>query len=343
LTSGLHASFDRGSWALVPLDHRYLDELDKFFDKKGNWRKGPRDDTRMKRFYNGAKSFQYTLLALPHDDGMSNPLFRSWTTPTSASELAPHFFPYDTLPVIHSHIQPHFVVYNLGTKLCGLDWLNVFLFDDRYRPLKSQHPTLFTCIQWSMNLYREWTREQPPSSFIDWHSRSGDQMGVADVHSAHNLRDASSRKAPKTGDQGRQIAGQSSGGDDGSGGMVDDEVAIYPDDSLTLVFEAAAEQDDTNEPPNDEHTDDESDDSFYARLNTWVRSIQPGDPSPPSPATLPAYSHPGSKTTEHDIDSEDGSTTFVGIMDQTCLEGSVALGEKVGMLYSFSLVTPDTN
>jgi hypothetical protein len=166
-------------------------------------------------------------------------------------------------------------------------------------------------------------------------NRSGDQIGVADDHSAHNFTDTGSRNASKTGSQGRQIAGQSSGG---GTSMVDDEVDIYPDDSLTLVFEAAAEQD---ESPDDEYTDDESDDSFYARLSAWVSGIQPGHPSPPSPATLPAYSHYGSKTTEY---SEDGSTTFFGVMDhQTCLEGPVASGEKVGMLYSLSYVTLDTN
>ena len=48
VTAGLHASFDKGSWALVPLDHQYLDDLDKFFDTKGKWRKEPQDDSRMK-------------------------------------------------------------------------------------------------------------------------------------------------------------------------------------------------------------------------------------------------------------------------------------------------------
>jgi len=59
VTTGLHASFDKGSWALVPLDHHNLDGLHKFFDTKGKWRKEPRDDGRMKvcvpffRFFGG--------------------------------------------------------------------------------------------------------------------------------------------------------------------------------------------------------------------------------------------------------------------------------------------------
>lgn len=87
--------------------------------------------------------------------------------------------------------------------------------------------------------------------------------------------------------------GQSAGESDGAAlGAVNDDV--YPDDSLTLVFEATAEQDDANEPLDDEHTDDESDECFYARLSTWVTSIQPGPP--PSQTTNSARSLPGSKT-----------------------------------------------
>ncbi len=67
VTSGLHASFDKGSWALVSLDHQYLDELDKFFDKKGMWRKQPRDDNRMKvrvAFLSCATLFGYQYFLL---------------------------------------------------------------------------------------------------------------------------------------------------------------------------------------------------------------------------------------------------------------------------------------
>ena len=48
VTSGLHASFDKGLWALVPMDHQYLNKLDEFFDKGGKWQKKPRDNDRMK-------------------------------------------------------------------------------------------------------------------------------------------------------------------------------------------------------------------------------------------------------------------------------------------------------
>jgi len=273
---------------------------------------------------------------------MRKQLLRSWTTATSASQLELHFFPYDTLPIIHSHIRPHFVVYNLGMKLSTLNWLQLLFFDDQYQLLTNKHPTLFACIQRSMDLYKEWTREQPPSNFGNTYS-SGDQSGGADISNANNARLAYGRKPSNKSGQGDRSTGKSGGGDARGSGTVDDEDEIYPDDSLTLVFEAAAEQDDANEPPNDEHTDDESDESFYERLDTWVTSVRPGPPPPPSPATV--HSHAGSKTiSERDTDSEDGSTTFVGVIDCKTggMEVSVTLGEKVGILSSFSFLNPGT-
>jgi hypothetical protein len=276
---------------------------------------------------------------------MRKQIVRSWTTATSASELELHFFPYDTLPIIHSHIRPHFVVYNLGMKLSALNWLRLLFFDDQYQPLTSQHPTLFTCVQRSMYLFEEWTREHPPSNFMDMYS-SGDQSGGADVTNANNPRPTRSCRASKMSGPGGQGAGNGGGGSAARGsGTVDGEAEIYPDDSLTLVFEAAAAQDDTNELPDDEHIDDESDESFYARLDAWVTSVRPGSPPPPSPAPTPAHSHAGSKTiTERDTDSEDGATTFVGVMDRKTgdMEVAAGLGEKVCMLSSFLFLNPGT-
>src|SRR5258705_11587053 len=83
------------------------------------------------------------------------PLIRSWTIPTSARELESHFFPYGTLQILQSHIQPHFVVYNLGKKLWDHDW-RTLLLQTRYKPLMSQYPTSIACIGLCMDLYNEW-------------------------------------------------------------------------------------------------------------------------------------------------------------------------------------------
>jgi len=88
---------------------------------------------------------------------MRKQIIRSWTMATSVSELELHFFPYDTLPIIHSHIRSHCAVNNLGMKLFAFKWRHILFFDDQYKPLTSQHPTFFTCVQRSMYLYKEWT------------------------------------------------------------------------------------------------------------------------------------------------------------------------------------------
>lgn len=196
---------------------------------------------------------------------------------TSASELRLHFFPYDTLPIIHSPIQPHFVIYNLGTKLSGLDWVNLMFFDNQYQPLVSQHPTLPTCIQQSIDLYKEWTHKQPPRNFRDSYC-SGDHSGGTDIINTINARLTYSCKPSNKSSQGDQGARQSSGCGSRGSGTVDDEDEIYPDDSLMLIFEATTEQDDANEAPDNEHTDDKSDENFYVRLNMWVTSVPPGPP-----------------------------------------------------------------
>ncbi len=225
---------------------------------------------------------------------------------TSANELESrsHFFPYGTLPIIHSHIQPHFVIYNLGAKLCSLDFL---LSDNRYRPLISQHPSFITCVKLSWDLYNEWTREQPPCDFSEPYSPR-DQMETG-VDSTNNLDATYNRNVPKRSTRGGQSAGERGGADEL--GTVNDDVEIYPDDSLTLVFEATAEQDDANEPPDDEHTDDESDESFYARLSTWITSVRPEPGSPSSPTAISAHSIPESKRPTKSDGDTDGSATFV--------------------------------
>ena len=300
-------------------------------------------------FYNNAEAFQYAFLALPHETGMKKPLIRSWTTATSVSELNElHFFPYDTLHIIHSHIRPHFAVYNLGMKLSGIDNWSKMLFSKQYQRLTRQHRTLLTCIQQSMTLYDEWTREKPPSNFSpDSYVFGG--SGGAYTGKRDNTGSASSRMGSKKSGQGSQRARKSDiGGSARGSGLADNKSEIYPDDSLTLVFEAAAEEDDddSNEPPDDEHTDDENDECFYARLNTWVTSVPPGPP----PSSSPAHRHAvPKKTTGCNTDSEDGSTTFVGVADsKTSMQVSSPDGlgalEKVGMLPSnFSLMVSYSN
>ncbi len=195
----------------------------------------------------------------------------------------------------------------------------------------SRHPTFIACVGLCVDLYNEWTREQPPSGFTKTYS-AGDQLETG-VDNSNNPEVTYSHDVAQRSTRGGRIALESGGG--GELGTVKDDVEIYPDDSLTLIFEAAGDQDDANEPPDDEHTDDESDDSFYSRLHTWVASIRPGPP--PSLTAIPTQSLPGSRTPTEDDSDSDGSVTFVN--RQSCLEFLGELGEKLGVLSPISIVT----
>ena len=116
----------------------------------------------------------------------------------------------------------------------------------------SQHPTFIACVGLCVDLYNEWTREQPPSGFTETYS-TGDQLETG-VDNSNNPEVTYSHDVAQRSTRGGRIALESGGG--GELGTVKDDVEIYPDDSLTLIFEAAGGQDDTNEPPDDEHTDD---------------------------------------------------------------------------------------
>ena len=38
----------------------------------------------------------------------------------SQEHCTTHFYPFNTLPLLESHVHPKFVIYNAGTKLAGL-------------------------------------------------------------------------------------------------------------------------------------------------------------------------------------------------------------------------------
>lgn len=64
--------------------------------------------------------------------------------------MSPAFFrtivhPFDDLPIIGSHLRPHFVIYNAALKLAD---------DEKYQ---SQHPTLAESLQEILSIYLRWT------------------------------------------------------------------------------------------------------------------------------------------------------------------------------------------
>ena len=71
---------------------------------------------------------------MPLDEGWEEFMITRWTskdeTPTN------HMYPFDTLPLLESHLHPKFVIFNSGKKLKGL------LDYDKYTKLLEQFPLL---------------------------------------------------------------------------------------------------------------------------------------------------------------------------------------------------------
>ncbi|KAF8963179.1 hypothetical protein BDZ97DRAFT_1920064 [Flammula alnicola] len=285
LTRQLRKSFDLGSWALVPLDCDHLMSLLSTFTPDGKWRELKRDKRRMIKLYDKAKSFRYALLPLPIDVGLKSALIRrnerTWMYPPSLKNPdALHYFPYATLPVLTSHIRPHFVIYDLGNKLedfkikvDSMDDLVTSFPVEQYQALFHAHPGLDSGILLSSLLYQRWVSERPPVSFFDC-SKDDASVSTASVTSGN--------KSEVGGDHGK----------------IDDE--IYPEDSNTLAPSGPGEGQYNDLEGDDEYPNSETDSCFYDRINQWVENTVPGLEPPTSPGS-------SSPVREKDVIPETGS------------------------------------
>ncbi|THH20792.1 hypothetical protein EW146_g618 [Bondarzewia mesenterica] len=120
LKCDLHALFDRGQFIFLPstnvIEQLYKHELVRAANP--NTQLSPITDK-----YNGQTIFEYRLVPLGKMGAMCCVL-RDPNAPTTVSAadqvLGPevlHCYPYDTLPVLRSHVLPHFVLYNSGREL----------------------------------------------------------------------------------------------------------------------------------------------------------------------------------------------------------------------------------
>ncbi|KAF9478971.1 hypothetical protein BDN70DRAFT_879371 [Pholiota conissans] len=170
LNASLHASFDKGCWALVPLDISILDRMSDFFSDD-SWRTKKQDNDRMEKLCEHRTSFNYALVPLlPTKNGMTIPLTRrnldAWAEIPNNDNCKTHFFPYSTLPIITSHARPHFVIFNLMSKLRTSGVNHTFVVADTiYRQVNRQHALLPVALQTSAALYDMWTSQSPPPSF----------------------------------------------------------------------------------------------------------------------------------------------------------------------------------
>ncbi|KAG6807886.1 hypothetical protein H0H92_006112 [Tricholoma furcatifolium] len=151
-----HWAFDRGHWALAPLDIGILERLLEEDFTKENPLQDIYDDP------NTPKQFRYAFVAFPPIEGRyigrcneANLL----QPPTKANPVTLHYYPFSTLPIITSHVRPHYVIYDLGKKLAK----HAFGKDEFEHMLGRENGSTisFACLR----IYRQWMDTKLPETF----------------------------------------------------------------------------------------------------------------------------------------------------------------------------------
>ncbi|KAG5350075.1 hypothetical protein C0989_000323 [Termitomyces sp. Mn162] len=110
MNPSLHISFDKSYWAMWSLDEEYITKLKKLKFTVEN---------PLEEIYGEEKTFRYAFLPFPR---LNRPILRlnedKAPEKISVDDVTIHCSPYDTLqPILESHIKPHFVIFDLVTKL----------------------------------------------------------------------------------------------------------------------------------------------------------------------------------------------------------------------------------
>jgi hypothetical protein len=168
----LHTAFDNHYWFLVPS----LDIMIKLAEFKRE------PNIPITSVYGTTEVFTYTIVPL---EIMQEVVihYRSYEPDvrldSGRPHLTPHYWPYNTLPTLESHIQPHFVVCNAGEKLARIIGSVGFL-DKVASVFESKDQGAQTLLQCS-SLYSAWYHgEDIPSSFRGVHSPSSQRSGNLD-------------------------------------------------------------------------------------------------------------------------------------------------------------------
>ncbi|THH15648.1 hypothetical protein EW146_g4861 [Bondarzewia mesenterica] len=114
----LHLLFDRGQFIFLPS----INFIELFYERKRLRRKNP--NTQLSPItdqYNGQTIFEYRLVPLGSMSAISRaPRDLNASTTISVVDLDDevlHHYPFSTLPVLRSHVLPHFVLYSSGREL----------------------------------------------------------------------------------------------------------------------------------------------------------------------------------------------------------------------------------
>ncbi|KAF7426543.1 hypothetical protein PC9H_008912 [Pleurotus ostreatus] len=127
-SSGLHVSHDASEWGLLPLDNIDGHFLYRFLPLRN---------------METATITRYLRVPTAEDP------------PLRPEDVVNHFFPFDSIPPLKSHIHPKFAIFELGLQVLHLPL-------DVYRSLLTTTPIISSVL----DIYYAWTRT-PPTRFLE--------------------------------------------------------------------------------------------------------------------------------------------------------------------------------
>ena len=92
----------------------------------------------------------------------------NYTNPPSINDTTLHFFPFVNLPTLHSHVHPHYVIYNLGEKIQSFFGDDLEGTDSAFETFAAKlgSSVLPAIIKQCYRLYKRWMQCQVPAAFF---------------------------------------------------------------------------------------------------------------------------------------------------------------------------------
>ncbi|KAG6847020.1 hypothetical protein H0H93_010591, partial [Arthromyces matolae] len=157
LEPSFHYTFDHAHWALIPLDSAFLKRMiEAEFTI----------DSPLEKLYEGYEEHTWSYLFLPFPPMSDRYIVQCnpegvESGPSKANPVVPPYYYPQHLPVIKSHIRPHFVIYDLVKKMTHNKHDPPRLRELMDEWEEYEQLTIFTCL----DLYDKWTNVELPSDF----------------------------------------------------------------------------------------------------------------------------------------------------------------------------------
>jgi hypothetical protein len=214
----------------------------------------------------------------------------NYTNPPSINNTALHFFPFAELPTFHSHVYPHYVIYNLGQKIQSIFGDDLEDADSGFQTFAAKLGSniLPLIIKQCHQVYKRWMRCQVPATFFQREGKEHDEQSQnpnnAPAEGNSDARMTRSKLGSRQGGNGATGSGavpmeRAYGGT----GPQDDihfedfpDNVVYPEDSISCCLDGPLNGDDEERCAGDDGSSDILDDSdlWTQDISAWQRSVQ---------------------------------------------------------------------